>query len=204
MFSCSNLSITIKDRLLIQDFGLTLFPGSITIITGKNASGKTSLLKAFAGVGSYTGNISWNDVNIKDELNTYHSLINYIAHDNALKSRLTVLENITLWAELKDSTELILPALNYFNLNELIDYRICDLSQGQAKKVALARLMATYADLWLLDEPDVNLDTETKARLDNLITTKASNGGIVIITTHNAPPPHKNYLMVDLHDFTPL
>lgn len=196
MLECLNLSYKLQDRYLFKDISFTALPGSFIIIEGPNGSGKTSLLRMIAGLIPTEGNILLNNYPI-DEIKP---LINYIGHNLALKLELSVISNLTFWAEIYDSPELIPASLHYFNLYEHIETKIIDLSEGQKRKVALAKLLACHSDIWLLDEVDSNLDNENLSLLNNLIQTRVEQGGIVIFSTHH-PERLKKKHSINLLDY---
>lgn len=198
VLSCNDLALKINNKFLFSKFGITLFPGSILHLQGHNGSGKTSLLRMLSGVLKRdSGYITLGGLDILEIKKPY---ANYIGHNNGLKEDLTVLENLTIFAKLHKS-ELALPsALHYFSLTELIDQKLYNLSAGNKQKVALARLLACHANLWLLDEVSSYLDKQNSELLWNIISTKANNKGIIIITSHS-DIPIKNVIKIDMRDF---
>lgn len=197
MLSCENLSLQIKDRTLFR-VGFTLFPGSITIVHGSNGSGKSSLLRIIAGIQRPTnGEVFFQGISTNLVQKPY---ANYIGHNIGIKEDLTVLENITIWSRLHESEAAMLGAIHYFGLMEILRDKVFTLSAGNRQKVALARLLACKASLWLLDEVEVHLDENNRILLNNLITTRANNGGIVIIVSHSGLKI-KNAIELDMRDF---
>ncbi|AIL66117.1 Cytochrome c biogenesis ATP-binding export protein CcmA [Rickettsiales bacterium Ac37b] len=196
MLSCSNITVESNYNVLFKDLGFSLLPGSLLILRGNNGSGKTTLLKLIAGI------IKPTKGTVSIEHHNEYKLINYIAHKNALRTELSVIDNLIFWSELYQTPELILPALMYFGLDDIKDISCCRLSAGWQKKVALARLIACHSYIWLLDEPENNLDNSSKELLYTLIDTRVRQGGIVIIASHNNYPiPYNRELF--LEDFNP-
>ncbi|MFN7038722.1 MAG: heme ABC exporter ATP-binding protein CcmA [Alphaproteobacteria bacterium] len=201
MLTCNNITISYNEKKIFQNFGLTIYPNSLLLIRGANGSGKTSLLKVLAGLTMPAdGEILCESVNIKYNFLLYKDLINYIGHSNAVKNRLTVIENIEFWANLYGHTELILAAINYFQLQDFLDAECEKLSAGYKQRVALCRLIIRPCKIWLLDEPETNLDQNGKKLLLNLISSRVEQGGIVIINTHNNIEL-SNILEVNLDDY---
>ncbi len=185
MLSCVNLQLERQNKLIFHNVSFSLFPGSIYILKGINGSGKTSLLKIIAGlIKPDFGKILWNNKNI-DYDQYYRSIIGYLGHENAIKGDLSVIENLLLWANLKDSHLLIYPAMSQFKLNEIADLKCKDLSAGWQKRVALARMVISNSKLWLLDEPEANLDEQGRELLLKLLQVKIASGGMAIIASHN-------------------
>ncbi len=185
MLSLNQLSYTINNQALFSDLSVTMLSSSITYIKGANGCGKTSLLRMVACLQKPTsGLVSFSPYLANEE---GQIRCTYVGHKLGLKAELTVLENIKFWSSIYDSLETLEAALYYFKLHDILDKKCYQLSAGNQKKVALARLLACQSNLWLLDEVESNLDQENKALLNNLIVTKANNNGIVLITSHEAP-----------------
>ncbi len=203
MLTIENLSFEKNYKKVFCNLGFSISPGSALIITGKNGSGKSSLLKIIAGISKPNinffkqdlnnedkyqlnqGKILWDNHDIEDFRDEFNSDLEYLGHKIALRSNLTVIENLSFYAKLKDSEILVPAALRYFNLEQFADIEIRKLSAGWQKKVFLAKLLCCPAMIWLLDEPSNNLDNDSKERLYNLIDSKVKNDGLAIITTHD-------------------
>ena len=196
MLTCSKLNLTLGDNKIFSNLGLTLFPGSIYLLKGSNASGKTSLLKSIIGLRELdSGEILW-----KNKPCDLSSFISYLGHENAVKIELSILENLELWANLKNTYQLILPAMAQFKLIDMADLKCKYLSAGIQKRVALARMVVSNAKLWLLDEPETNLDDEGRELLLKLLQVKVSSGGMALIASHNLEY-YKKIPIINLSDF---
>ncbi len=155
------------------------------VVTGKNGSGKTSLLKILAGISKESsGKITWDGVEIDKIRADFGKDMQFIGHKNFMKPDLTVLENLEFYASFYESEMLIPAALNFFKIEDLFDKKVKYLSAGMQKKVMLCKLMICPATLWILDEPDSNLDDESKKLLAGLIRSKTENGGMVMVASH--------------------
>lgn len=200
MLSLHSIGFTLEDRELFKNISMSFLPSSIIYLKGQNGSGKTSLLRMIADIQTPTnGSITFSrDSHPISRLAKPYCT--YIGHYSAVKPELTVLENLEFWSKIYNSTELVNAAIVYFSLQELIDKRCYELSAGNQKKVALARLVACQSKLWLLDEVDSNLDSDNKKLLLNLILSHADNGGIVFITSHT-PPEIKTAQILDISDY---
>jgi heme exporter protein A len=182
MLTVHNISYSINERKLFANISMSLLPSCVLYIKGSNGSGKTTLLRIMAGIiEPSSGQILCNLENIKDIAKPYCT---YIGHMSANKSEFTVLDNLKFWTGAYNSNEVLEAAIHYFRLQDILGRKYYELSEGNKKKVALARLLACQSDLWLLDEIDSNLDQENRDLLYNLIISKANNGGIIVISSH--------------------
>lgn len=182
MLTLYDLSLNINGHNFFRHLSVTCFGGCILKINGANGSGKTSLLRMIAGIQSYSGSIYFKRVNIQNIAKPYCV---YIGHNLGIRTDLTVLQNLLFWSQIYHSDLLINSAIKYWNLESLLDMPCSDLSKGNLKKVALARLLSCNSDVWLLDEVDNNLDFNNLTLLNNLLYAKINSGGIVILTSHN-------------------
>ncbi len=200
MLTLENVTIARNGITIINGFGVTIFPGTCLVVSGKNGSGKTSLLKHLAGINSYGGgSIYFNNVDVSNHRDEYHSMICHVGHSNALSSELTVYENLEYWANINNRSETISAALSVFGLYDLLTHPVGTLSQGWQRKVALTRLLLSSAVIWYLDEPYTNLDTESCNALDNMIYAKCNNNGIVVIASHK-PETVLNSICINLDE----
>lgn len=200
MLSCVNIELELDNKKIFSNISFSLLPNSIYILKGGNGAGKTSLLKIIAGLSkNYTGNLLWNNKAIDYE-QYYKNSVGYLGHEDAIKLELSVIDNLILWADLKDNHLLIPPAIGQFKLEEMADIKCKDLSKGWQKRVALARMIVGGSKLWLLDEPEANLDEEGRELLLKLLQVKISSGGMAIIASHNLEY-YKKIPVININDF---
>lgn len=200
MLSCVNIGLELDNKKIFSDISFSLLPNSIYILKGGNGAGKTSFLKIIAGLyKNYSGNLLWNNKPINYE-EYYKKYIGYLGHEDAIKLNLSVIDNLTLWADLKDNHLLIPPAIRQFKLGEMANTKCKDLSKGWQKRVALARMIVGGSKLWLLDEPEANLDEEGRELLLKLLQVKISSGGMAIIASHNLEY-YKKIPVININDF---
>lgn len=188
MLEVSNLACSRGDHRLFSGLRFSLHPGQIMQVQGENGSGKTSLLRTLCGfMMPDEGDISWNGVSIRELEEEYFAEILYLGHLNAIKDELSALENLRISAGLSgrqlDDREAI-AALRRLGLKgrELLPAKV--LSQGQRRRVALARLLVSDARLWVLDEPLAALDVAAVSMIQGVIAEHLAHQGMVIFTTH--------------------
>lgn len=168
---------------LLQNINLQLAPGELLQIVGNNGAGKTTLLRILSGLLMPTsGEIYWRDKSIHEYRMEYADEILYIGHLNAIKSQLTVHDNLHLTHKVTQNA--ISTALKYLNLQHHEHRLACHLSAGQQRRLALAKLLTCSARLWILDEPLTALDKSGKILIEDLLKQHLSNNGVVILTSH--------------------
>lgn len=186
-FHADQLACRRGDRLIFQGLGFSVQPGGALLLLGPNGSGKSSLLRLLAGLLKPTaGDIFWGAKPVTDR-EAHAGRLHYLGHQDAVKPVLTVEENLLFWARLHDPQTpepRVAAALAAFNLTALAQTPGKLLSAGQRRRLALARLLAAPAPLWLLDEPSVGLDHDSVERLESVLVDHRAGGGIVALSTH--------------------
>lgn len=189
MLQAIDLECVRGDRCLFQGLEIELGPGQCLHIAGDNGAGKTSLLRILAGLLSPTrGTVLWDGIDITRTREEYGADLAFVGHLNGIKDDLTVLENIRLEAAVRGndlSVDAARHALARVGLEDFDDMVVRQLSQGQKRRVALARLCgAAPARLWILDEPFNALDARAVDSVYALIEHHLAAGGIVVLTAH--------------------
>lgn len=188
MLEVSNLACSRGDHRLFSGLSFALYPGQIMQVQGANGSGKTSLLRTLCGfMMPDEGAITWCGEDVRDLDEEYYAEMMYLGHLNAIKDELSALENLRISAGLSGvelSEKEAMSVLRRMGLRgrELLPTKV--LSQGQRRRVALARLLASDAKLWILDEPLTALDVGAVALIQELIAEHLAQQGMVIFTTH--------------------
>ena len=190
MLSGKGLACRRGNRQLFSDVAVALAPGEWLHLRGDNGAGKTSLLRMLAGLSEPTaGSICWGGRDIADVPEEFHRHLLFLGHHEALKDELSALENLLLAAAL-DGQSLSEPevcaALARFGLRGREQLPVGCLSAGQKRRVLLARLITRRATLWILDEPFTALDVAAVVALSELIAQHLSEGGMVIMTSHQS------------------
>ena len=177
-------SCTVASRCLFRDLDFTVGSGELVEIRGANGSGKSTLLRGLAGLHE-----------LDAELLERRAAFEYVGHRTGLAERLTPVENIRWLSRLrgsKDAPQAIEAAMVRFGLAAVADELCATLSAGQQRRAALARLVASDATLWLLDEPLNALDQAGADIVRQLVAEHLAAGGAVVCATHQsvAPPAH--------------
>jgi heme exporter protein A len=178
------------ERLIFTGLSFRLPPGGALVLTGANGSGKTSLLRLLAGlIPLAAGRLAWGASPVEPDPAAHRARLHYVGHQDGVKPGLTPRETLAFWAALRSferrgAARAIEEALVAFALVPVADWPCRWLSAGQRRLLALARLCATEAPLWLLDEPISALDHENQARLESVIVAHRAAGGRVVVATH--------------------
>ena len=176
------------DRRLFSNLNFTLEPGSLIQLTGANGSGKTSLLRIVCGLlAAAEGEIRWQGTNIQALGEEFFRSISYLAHRNGIKEELNAVENLRIsngLAGVSVSRKEAAAALDRMGLRGRDKLPARLLSEGQQRRVALARLLTSPAKLWVLDEVLTSLDQAAVTLTKSLIGEHLQNGGMAIIATH--------------------
>jgi heme exporter protein A len=192
MLDVVNLECRRGDRRLFSDLSFSLSRGTLLHVRGRNGSGKTTLLRALCGLlARETGEIRWRGEDINSLGDDYRRDMLYFGHLNGIKSDLNGIENLRVATTLDGDPvveEDLWDALAQMGLAGFEDLPTKVLSQGQKKRVALARLVLSGAPLWILDEPFSALDLDAVDLLGGLIAEHVAAGGLVVLTTHQEVP----------------
>ena len=196
-------------RWLFEGLDIRLAPGSVTWLRGHNGHGKTSLLRILAGLSAPTaGSVHIAGRTLREGGPGWRRQWLYIGHQNALKDDLSASEALRFLAQLHGvpaEPALVDAALRRMGIYNRRHAPVRTLSQGQRRRVALARLLLqTRSPLWLLDEPFDALDANGIHALNGVIGEHAAAGGAVLMTSHQAlslaaPVP----VAFDLEDHAP-
>jgi heme exporter protein A len=170
-------------RTLFSGLGFSLDAGSALIVTGRNGSGKSSLLRLIAGLlHAEAGRISLEG---GDPELSIGEQAHYLGHLDALKPALTVRENLHFWtAYLGPTQNQPENAMERLGLAQIADLPAAYLSAGQKRRLSLARLITVHRPLWLLDEPTAALDAEGQLRLADLMRLHLARGGLILAAAH--------------------
>jgi len=204
-FSGTELICVRSERTVFSNLDFKIEDGGALVLIGPNGSGKSSLLRLMAGLlKPYHGALSWNGEETREDPESHGGRLHYVGHHDAVKPVLSVAENISFWASLRNGGThtggAVQSALEAFGIAHLANVPGRFLSAGQKRRVNLARIIASPAPLWLLDEPTTALDKETIAALEGLIAKHREGGGMVVISTHS-DMQLDDYTLLNLADY---
>lgn len=187
LFEGRDLMCIRGERHVFAGLGFAVAAGGALLLVGANGSGKTSLLRLMAGLlRPAAGGLSWAGAPIADDPEAHRERVRYVGHLDGVKPVLSARENLSFWAGLHGpaSAEDLRRGLAAFTLEDLAEAPGRILSAGQKRRLALARLVASPGELWLLDEPTVGLDAAAQKCLAAAIAAHREGGGWVVAATH--------------------
>jgi heme exporter protein A len=176
------------ERLLFQNLSFSIVPGTLTRVEGPNGSGKTTLLRILAGLNdAWSGEILWCGQPRAHDRESFHRNTLYLGHRPGIKPLLTPLENLrALMAGRRPvNDEVLVQALAGTGLAGFEHVPCRNLSAGQQRRVALARLLIADEPLWLLDEVFTAIDADGVQAIETLLQQRAAEGGAILVTTHH-------------------
>ena len=191
LFTVRALACARGDKTLFAGLSFHLNAGEALHVRGPNGLGKTTLLRALCGLSRpMRGDIRWRGERVSDLAEDFTAEVAYVGHLNGVQGELTALENLQTAARVflrrKDGDPQVEAALARVGLAAMADRPARHLSQGQKRRLALARLLVLRRPLWILDEPFTALDAASVEGLSSLIGEHMSTGGLALIVSHQA------------------
>ena len=187
-FEIKNISCIRGNKLLFKNLNFKLNDKELLVIKGSNGSGKTTLLKVLCGlIKPLSGLITFNEKNINLSIDEYFKNFEYIGHENAIKGPLTVRENLDFYLRIKKNLKKnrFDKTVKIFNLKNLLDIKVENLSSGEKRRVSLSKLILSNSKIWFLDEPVNGLDKKNCLSFFKILKEHLYKGGLAIIASHD-------------------
>ena len=187
-FEIKNISCIRGNKLLFKNLNFKLNNNQLLVIKGANGSGKTTLLKILSGLlKPISGSIIINKKNINILKDEYFKYFEYVGHENAIKTALTVRENLNFYLKIKRNltTKNFEKAIKIFNLKDLLDIKVENLSSGEKRRVSLSRLILSNSKIWFLDEPTNGLDKINTVNFFKILKQHLQLNGLAIVASHD-------------------
>lgn len=185
----SGLSVERGDRIVFGNLDFQLDAGEALLVTGPNGAGKSTLLRALAGLLP----LAAGRIEVSPACEARRAeLCHYVGHADALKPSLTAFENLCFLSSLlatgipRPNASQVTAALARFGLASVADLPVAYLSAGQKRRAALAKLIAVFRPVWLLDEPLTALDHASQALVTQVMAAHLAQGGLIVAATHAA------------------
>lgn len=178
------------DRRVFVDLDFRVSSGEMLVLKGHNGSGKSSLLRVMAGlISPRGGSLTLDDISFELDPAFHRSAIVYAGHQAGLKPLMSLRENLLHYTHIVRGTALdegeIEKACEALYLSHLVDEQLRYFSQGQTHRAALLKLMMSRRAIWLMDEPTVGLDADSRIALAGIMQSHLDDGGIIIVATHD-------------------
>ncbi len=187
MLDVQQLSCIRDKRILFDNLNFSVFAGDLIQIEGQNGAGKTTLLRIIAGLASADqGEVLWQGRSIYEDRAAFHQHLLFLGHNAGVKRELTAFENLLFYQKMHSvfDEEKLWYALARAGLAGREDIPAAQLSAGQNRRIALARLWVSDARLWILDEPLTAIDKHGVSVLEATFNAHIQKGGIILFTTH--------------------
>lgn len=186
--SAENLNCIRGERVLFEGLNFNLSSGTALHVQGVNGSGKTSLLRQLCGIAQVDqGAITWNGVNTQNNL-AFLQTSAFIGHKDGLKNELSCIENLRAYQKLEaqaDEQQLD-DCLAQLEILSCADLSTHQLSFGQRRRLAFARVLLTKFNLWILDEPFTGIDRDGRLLIETICEKHLVSGGLITLTHHRS------------------
>ncbi len=196
LLSAEGLAARRGEELIFSNLSFDLGMGEALVVTGRNGSGKSTLLRVIAGLlAPEAGRVTFSGAGVEPGARP-REFCHYLGHLNAMKTALSVAENLRFWRSFQgDSGQAnsagegapapgVEDALKTVGLGGIGHLPFGYLSTGQKRRVSIAKLLVSHRPVWLLDEPTAGLDKASEERFAGLMRAHLESGGILIAATH--------------------
>ncbi len=185
-FSANALRVFKGERCLFAGLEFAIESGQLLALRGANGSGKTSLLRALAGLAEFDeGTVHWDGQAVHPRNQEFRTQLTWYGHQAGFKGDLTAAENLEFESVLRrQSRRSVSDVLASLGLKRQAALPTRALSAGQQRRAALARLVLSETPLWVMDEPFTNLDVDGKKQINAMLDEHLSNGGLAVVASH--------------------
>jgi heme exporter protein A len=203
MFKIKNLEVSFENQTIFENINIDLNAGNLLIVNGENGSGKTTFLKSIAGLiqTNSSSQVLCVDHDINEYFDDYIYDYSYLSSENLLNEDFSVKYYLNFWAKSTENYEIIDSTIHYFQLANILNYKISQLSSGWQKRISLAKIMIENRMLWFFDEPFNFLDIKGIDLLENMINSRLISNGIVIITSNKKIENFKNAKFLNIDQY---
>jgi len=183
----TNLTLWRETTRLFEELSFAVGPGSALLIEGPNGAGKTTLLRVIAGLTMpESGEVTWSGASLRTQLQAGVLRMAFFGHATALKPEISARANLQFFAQLSGRQDDVEDLLDLTGLAGCAQLDVRLLSAGQRRRAALARVLLSGAGLWLLDEPQTNLDKAGRQLLERVVQAHLQDGGTVVVAAHQS------------------
>lgn len=187
MLAGAGLTLWRGTTFLFEELSFVVREGTALLIEGPNGAGKTSLLRVIAGLTMpESGTVTWRGADFREQIRAGQLRMTFSSHALALKAELSTRANLDFFARLSGMADKVDEILELAGLGNCADLDVRQLSAGQKRRAALARILLSRAELWLLDEPQTNLDAAGRQAVEAAIRGHLGQGGTVVVAAHQA------------------
>ena len=181
-----NLGVKRGEEMILSALNIVVSGGQALIVRGANGAGKSTLLRAIAGLLPHeSGRVVLENADPEFAGATVPELCHYLGGDNAMKSAMSVAENLEFWQQFSGQPHLDIDvALDMVGLDGLQSVPFGHLSTGQRRRIGIARLLVSYRPIWILDEPVSGLDAASEEQFSDLMKVHLEDGGLIVAATH--------------------
>jgi len=186
LLSANKLTCIRENRILFDELSFEVNAGNLIQIEGANGTGKTSLLRILAGLSQpYEGEVLYGQSRITQCREEYYQDLTFIGHLAGVKGEISALENLSFNLTIQDDQlDDISNAIDAVNLTGFEHVNAANLSAGQNRRIALARLWQSTSKIWILDEPFTAIDKAGVVALEQLFINHTTQGGAIVFTSH--------------------
>lgn len=188
LIEAQEISFERGGREIASNINILLNKGEVYFVKGKNGCGKTTFLRCLLGfIPISSGKILWYGKEIFPIFNKGSPRVAWLGHLNALKSIMSVKDNLNFYADIwKVKKNIVKDAIQFLSFDDYLEFPVSWLSAGEKRRLSLIRLIFCPVKIWLLDEPSSFLDEFNRNKLKIIMQNHINSGGSIICATHDS------------------